>query len=373
MIGGMTAGVVLTVVLVVHGPRHRRRHPRRQRTVGHLGVGRAHHRGRPQPADRREADDHRGHVGPRLDRGPRRGPGLRPLDRRPAWSPRPAGSSWSSSRPWPAPAAITVVEPDGTRQPAARVGTDATTGITVLRIADDLPAAEFTDTDPATGSVVVAMAMEPRTSARGHTGAAPVRRHRALRRGRHRHLAGHGVLRHRRRRPAVRPPTWAARWSTPSGAVSGILDAVDRVRQPADVGVPPGRAGARRGRPDRHPRLGRPRLARASTSTDAPVVAGVGGGAAVESVTSGGAGGPGRTPGRRRRRRRGRSVRAVGGRAGHPPLRRAAGGRAPPRRGAGRDHRPHDGRPDPGLTGTDRAPAGGPPSRGGGGRRSMGP
>ncbi len=57
---------------------------------------------------------------------------------------------------------ITVVEPDGTRQKAMNVGTDATTGITVLRITDDLPAADMTDGDPATGSVVVAMAMESR-------------------------------------------------------------------------------------------------------------------------------------------------------------------------------------------------------------------
>jgi S1-C subfamily serine protease len=61
---------------------------------------------------------------------------------------------------------ITVVEPDGTREPAIPVGSDATTGITVLRIDDDLPAAAFTDSDPATGSMVVAMAMEPRAS--GH-------------------------------------------------------------------------------------------------------------------------------------------------------------------------------------------------------------
>jgi len=57
---------------------------------------------------------------------------------------------------------ITVVEPDGTRDSAVPVGSDTTTGITVLRIDDDLPAAEFTDSDPATGSMVVAVAMEPR-------------------------------------------------------------------------------------------------------------------------------------------------------------------------------------------------------------------
>ena len=44
---------------------------------------------------------------------------------------------------------ITVVEPDGTRQPAVVVGSDPTTGIVVLRTADDLPVAPFTTADPA--------------------------------------------------------------------------------------------------------------------------------------------------------------------------------------------------------------------------------
>jgi putative serine protease PepD len=61
---------------------------------------------------------------------------------------------------------ITVVEPDGTRLTAVLVGTDTTTGITVLRIADELTAAQFTERDPATGAMVVAMAMEPHSS--GH-------------------------------------------------------------------------------------------------------------------------------------------------------------------------------------------------------------
>jgi S1-C subfamily serine protease len=55
---------------------------------------------------------------------------------------------------------ITVVEPDGTRQPAVLVGADATTGITVLRIGDDLPPATFSTSDPSTGSVAVAEAEE---------------------------------------------------------------------------------------------------------------------------------------------------------------------------------------------------------------------
>jgi putative serine protease PepD len=58
---------------------------------------------------------------------------------------------------------ITVVEPDGTRLAADFVGTDATTGIAVLRIADELMAADFTEGDPSTGAMVVAMAMEPRS------------------------------------------------------------------------------------------------------------------------------------------------------------------------------------------------------------------
>ena len=58
---------------------------------------------------------------------------------------------------------ITVVEPDGTRQPAVLVGTDATTGITVLRISDDLPPATFSTSDPTTGSVAVAEAEEDGT------------------------------------------------------------------------------------------------------------------------------------------------------------------------------------------------------------------
>ena len=64
---------------------------------------------------------------------------------------------------------VTVVEPDGTRQPAVLVGTDSATGITVLRIADDLPAATFSTSDPSTGSVAVVEAEE---AGRGH-GATP--------------------------------------------------------------------------------------------------------------------------------------------------------------------------------------------------------
>ena len=60
--------------------------------------------------------------------------------------------------------AITVVESDGTRQTAVWVGSDPTTGIVVLRIPDDLPAADFTMGDPTTGTVAVAMSEEAGSS-----------------------------------------------------------------------------------------------------------------------------------------------------------------------------------------------------------------
>ena len=55
---------------------------------------------------------------------------------------------------------VTAVEPDGTHQPASFVGSDAATGIAVLRIGDDLPVADFTTGDPLPGSVAVAMSEE---------------------------------------------------------------------------------------------------------------------------------------------------------------------------------------------------------------------
>jgi S1-C subfamily serine protease len=61
---------------------------------------------------------------------------------------------------------VTVVEPDGTRVPAVPVGTDPVTGIAVLRIDDDMPAATFTNEDPDTGSVAVAMAEDTRSGTR---------------------------------------------------------------------------------------------------------------------------------------------------------------------------------------------------------------
>ena len=70
---------------------------------------------------------------------------------------------------------ITVVEADGTRQPAVLVGTDPTTGISVLRISDDLPAATFSTTDPSTGSVAVAEAEERGARATPPCGSTPAR------------------------------------------------------------------------------------------------------------------------------------------------------------------------------------------------------
>ncbi len=64
---------------------------------------------------------------------------------------------------------VTVIEADGDRLAASPVGTDPTTGLSVLRIADDLPAATFDFAPPTTGTVALAMALEPGR----HTGQAP--------------------------------------------------------------------------------------------------------------------------------------------------------------------------------------------------------
>jgi serine protease DegS len=61
---------------------------------------------------------------------------------------------------------VTAVEPDGTRQPATLVGTDRTSGLAVLRIDDDLPAAVFDNGDPSVGTVVMASTL--RTGSRSH-------------------------------------------------------------------------------------------------------------------------------------------------------------------------------------------------------------
>ena len=59
---------------------------------------------------------------------------------------------------------VTVVETNGARQSADIVGVDPHSGLAVLRIADDLPAASFDVADPAIDSVGVAMALRTRPS-----------------------------------------------------------------------------------------------------------------------------------------------------------------------------------------------------------------
>jgi putative serine protease PepD len=56
---------------------------------------------------------------------------------------------------------ITVIEPDGTHQAAQLVGVDQPSGLGVVRIDDDLPAATFDDGDPSVGAIAVAAALEP--------------------------------------------------------------------------------------------------------------------------------------------------------------------------------------------------------------------
>jgi putative serine protease PepD len=57
--------------------------------------------------------------------------------------------------------AVTVVEPGGSRQVAQLIGLDAVSGLAVLRIGDDLPAATFDKGDPTAGGGAIAMALEP--------------------------------------------------------------------------------------------------------------------------------------------------------------------------------------------------------------------
>jgi S1-C subfamily serine protease len=55
---------------------------------------------------------------------------------------------------------VTAVETDGNRESASLIGTDERSGLAVLRITDDLPAARFDFNDPAWDSVAVAMALQ---------------------------------------------------------------------------------------------------------------------------------------------------------------------------------------------------------------------
>jgi S1-C subfamily serine protease len=63
--------------------------------------------------------------------------------------------------------AVTAVESGGSRQAAATIGVDETSGLAVLRIGDDLPAATFDQADPAPGDVTLALAMEAAQQADG--------------------------------------------------------------------------------------------------------------------------------------------------------------------------------------------------------------
>jgi putative serine protease PepD len=56
---------------------------------------------------------------------------------------------------------ITVIEPGGSRRVAELIGVDQPSGLGVVRISDDLPAASFDSNDPAKGTAVIAMALEP--------------------------------------------------------------------------------------------------------------------------------------------------------------------------------------------------------------------
>jgi S1-C subfamily serine protease len=56
---------------------------------------------------------------------------------------------------------ISAVETDGVRRQATLLGTDKATGLSVLHISDDLPAATVDDSDMGIGTTAVAMALEP--------------------------------------------------------------------------------------------------------------------------------------------------------------------------------------------------------------------
>jgi putative serine protease PepD len=60
---------------------------------------------------------------------------------------------------------VTAIEPDGTREVAEPVGIDPTSGLAVVRIDDDLPAATFDADDPQVGGVAVAAALQPASHA----------------------------------------------------------------------------------------------------------------------------------------------------------------------------------------------------------------
>ena len=182
---------------------------------------------------------------------------------------------------------ITVVEPDGSREPAMYLGTDRGTGITVLHIDDDLPPADMTDGDPATGSVVVAMAME----SGGQAHQSPTARLYAgtvL-------FSGVGVSAPPNTgfcTTGVAAPLPSGDVGSPlvdsSGSVVGILDAVTGSGgQRTSVFLPAGLVRDVAAQIVSHGSVDHGALGLGVT--DASDVAGVGAGALVESVTTGGA------------------------------------------------------------------------------------
>jgi len=62
---------------------------------------------------------------------------------------------------------VSAVEPDGTRETAQVVGTDPTSGVAVVKVASDLPAASFATGDPAPGATAMAVALTS-PAKRGH-------------------------------------------------------------------------------------------------------------------------------------------------------------------------------------------------------------
>jgi len=119
---------------------------------------------------------------------------------------------------------VTAIETDGSRQPATEVGSDPTTGIVVLRIADDLPAAAFTTSDPTTGSLAVAMSEEARA-----TGGTPTARLYAgtvlyagiaVDTGHAVGLCGTAIA------APLAPDDFGSPLVEPSGVVAGVLDSV---------------------------------------------------------------------------------------------------------------------------------------------------
>ncbi len=78
----------------------------------------------------------------------------------------------TTARAVPSSRSVTVVEPDGDHVDATKVGPDPTSGISVIRIGDDLPPASWDFGGPSSGSVAMAVALEP--SPRSHQAPTPI-------------------------------------------------------------------------------------------------------------------------------------------------------------------------------------------------------